>query len=155
MQLIILIIVVVVLVFFISRNREGKPTKTVEFNGKTYLVSDKRFNLIQRAQQGDEKAQYEIITEYYEVGRSKQFIAELCFFYTEKLAEKDLGVLTELGDLYFDGVGTPRDTAKAAEIFRKALELYDNPTPGLYIPEKSKEYRKLLQDTIEQYEAER
>ena len=155
MHFIILIIALLAILFLLSRNREGKPTRIFEFNGKEYPVCDKRFDLIQRAQQGDEKAQYEIITEYYETYRSKQFIPELCFLYTEKLAEKDLGALTELGNLYFEGVGTPRDTAKAAEIFRKALELYDNPTPGLYIPERSKEYRKLLQDTIEQYEAER
>lgn len=155
MFFIILVAIIIVVQLFIFVDTEGKPNKIVEFNGKTYKVSTKRFNLIQRAQQGDEKAQYEIITEYYEAGRSKQFIAELCFFYTEKLAGKDLGVLTELGDLYFEGVGTERDTVKAAEMYRKALEIYDNNVPDVYIPERSDDYRKFLQTTLEKYEAER
>lgn len=92
MFFIILVAIVILVQLFIFVDTEGKPNKTVEFNGKTYKVSTKRFNLIQRAQQGDEKAQYEIITEYYEAGRSKQFIAELCFFYIPKNWRKKIWV---------------------------------------------------------------
>ena len=129
---------------FISATGPKQRTYTVEFNGKMYEVSPKRYDLIQRAQAGNEEAQYEILTEYYEAFRSKEFIPELCFFYTEQLAEKDLGVLTELGDLYFDGVGTPKDEAKGRAAYAHALELYDNPPEGLYIPERSKKYRDFL-----------
>ncbi len=128
---------------------------TLEVNGKQYKISAKRKNLIQKAQQGDIKAQYEIITEYYQaLPRPKQFIPELCFTFTQELAQKeqDLGVLTELGDLYFEGVGTPRDSKQAAAMYKRAIELYDNPTPGLYIPEKSAKYRQFLQDTLSKYE---
>lgn len=122
-----------------------KGSYTVEFNGKTYNVSAKKYDLIQRAQQGNKEAQYEIIIEYYEGNsRPKDFIPELCFFYTEQLAQNDLGVLTELGDLYFDGVGTPKDEEKGRATYERALELYDNPPEGVYIPEHSKKYRDFL-----------
>lgn len=150
----IVVFAVLLLVFIPLKNREGRPSHSFEFNGHTYKVSTQRYNLIQKAMQGDEKAQYEIITEYYEVERSKQFIPELCFYYTQHLAqqERDLGVLTELGDLYFNGIGTDMDPEKAAAMYRRALELFDNPTPGLYIPEKSAGYRKFLQEILQQYE---
>jgi len=129
----------------LARSSEQKQrTYTVEFNGKTYEVSPRRYDLIQRAQAGNEEAQYEILTEYYETFRSKEFIPELCFFYTKQLAEKDLGVLTELGDLYFDGVGTPKDEEKGRAAYAHAVELYDNPPEGLYVPERSKKYRDFL-----------
>ena len=133
----------------IARDKDassGKNSHTLEFNGKNYQVSAKRYALIQKALHGDERAQYELITEYYEAFRSKQFIPELCFALTKELAdkEKDLGVLTELGDLYYDGVGTPKDEEKGKAIYARALELYDNPSPGLYIPEKSQKYRDFL-----------
>ena len=131
-----------------------KPTHTFKFNGKTYPVCAKRYSLIQSALQGNEKAQYEIITEYNDPDHLAQFIPDLCFFFTQQLAqkEKDLGVLTQLGDLYFNGVGTPKDTEKAVALYKRALELYDNPTPGLYIPQKSEEYRNFLQKTLQEYE---
>ena len=131
-----------------------KPTHTFKFNGKTYPVCAKRYSLIQSALQGNEKAQYEIITEYYDPNRFVHLIPELCFFCTQQLAqkEKDLGVLTELGDLYFNGVGTQANTEKAVALYKRALELYDNPTPGLYIPQKSEEYRNFLQKTLQEYE---
>lgn len=131
-----------------------KPTHTFKFNGKTYPVCAKRYNLIQSALQGNEKAQYKIITEYNDPDHLAQFIPDLCFFFTQQLAqkEKDLGVLTQLGDLYFNGVGTETDTKKAADMYRKALQLFDNPTPGLYIPQKSEAYKKFLQKTLQEYE---
>lgn len=149
--------IVLLIVLFVSILFYLKNTRSVilELNGKQYKISAKRNALIQKAQQGDIKAQYEIITEYYQAfPRPKQFIPELCFAFTQELAQKeqDLGVLTELGDMYFEGVGTPRDPKQAAAMYKRAIELYDNPTPGLYIPEKSAQYRQFLQDTLSKYQ---
>lgn len=159
--LLILFLVLFLLVIRVVRYFRNLPSRTIKWNGQSYPVSTRRYNLIQKAMQGDEEAQYEIITEYYDPdrfdSRHSQFIPELCFYYTQQLAkeEKDLGVLTELGDLYFNGIGTDMDTEQAAAMYRRALELFDNPTPGLYIPEKSAGYRKFLQETLQKYEGEK
>ena len=115
------------------------------YQDKTYRVSPHYYALAQKAlHQNDERAKYEIITQYYESENPP--IPALCFALTKELAEKekDLGALTELGDLYYDGIGTPKDEEKGKAVYARALELYDNPPPGLYIPENSKDYRNFL-----------
>lgn len=138
--------------------QSSKYPYQINFQDKTYYVSKKRLDLIQKAAQGDEESQYELIIEYYEssFSRSKEFIPELCFFYTEKFSEKDLGVLAELGDLYFYGVGTKRDKEKAISIYKRALEIFDNPPPDFWTPGKDDiAFRQQLLNTLKKYEKAR
>ena len=131
--------------------RGGKPTIEIELNDQKFMVSKRYAKLVSRC--NEEQAQYELITEYYEAFRPKDFVPEICFYYTELLAkkEKDLGVITELGDLYYEGVGTKKDPQKAVEIYKKALFLLDNPTEDLYIPQTSSEYREYICEKIKEY----
>lgn len=48
----------------------------------------------------------------------------------------------------FNGVGTPKGKA----VYASALELYDNPPAGLYIPENSKDYRNFLLERSQLHE---
>ena len=132
----------VIAVMLLTSSKRNGPLVDCTFQGKTYRVPPKYREFVNRALQGDKDAKYEIIIQYYENG--KPYIPELCFKFACELAEKDLGVLTQLGDLYFEGIGTPKDEAKGRETYMRALELYDNPPKDLYIPEESKEYRNLL-----------
>ncbi len=135
-------LLVILLLLLIAMAQRVSSKVEFTFEGKVYRVPTKYRDLAKQALQGNEKAKYAIVTQYYE--NSKPFIPELCFKFVSELAEKDLGVLTELGDLYRDGIGTPKDEAKSRAVYTRALELYDNPPPGLYIPERSKKYRSFL-----------
>ena len=52
----------------------------------------------------------------------------------------------------FNGVGTPKEEEKGKAFYARALELYDNPPAGLYIPENSKDYRNFLLERSQLHE---
>ncbi len=125
----------------------------INFNGKNYDSTNRYSKLIPKCMKDDLKAQYELTTEYYQIPRPKDFIPEIYFYYTNLIAlkEKDLGILTEFGDLYYEGVGVTKNKEKAVNIYKRALFLFDNPTSDLYIPDKTDKYRAFLEETIQKY----
>ncbi|MBP5430521.1 MAG: SEL1-like repeat protein [Elusimicrobiaceae bacterium] len=112
------------------------------FEGKKYCVPAKYREHVLQALRGNEGAKYEIIIQGFSI--EGPYIPELYFKLLYELAEKDLGVLVQMADSYLDGIGTPKDEEKARETYERALELYDNTPEGMYVPERSKEYRDML-----------
>ena len=122
---------------------------SIKFENKNYNVSRKRAKIIQDALSGNKKSQYKLITEFYEGGINPDYIPKICFYFTKHMSEEgnDLGVIVQLGNMYEQGVGVRKNKNKALEIYKHALDLYDNPTPNLYIPDDN-EYRQFLTDLI-------
>lgn len=122
---------------------------SIEFENKNYNVSRKRAKIIQNALAGDKKSQYELINEFHEGGINPDYIPKICFYFTKQISDEgnDLGVIVQLGNMYEQGVGVKENKNKALEIYKHALDLYDNPPPNLYIPDDN-EYRQYLTDLI-------
>lgn len=124
-------------------------TVNIEFKNKNYSVSRKRAKIIQDALNGNKKSQYKLITEFYDRDENSDFIPKICFYFTKQISneENDLGVIVQLGNMYEKGIGVRKNRTKALEIYKHALDLYDNPPQNLYIPNDN-EYRQFLTDLI-------
>ncbi len=91
-------------------------------DGKTYMVKKSYKSLVQRAERGNEQAQFAVVKLY---NSDDGYIPEDLFKWTKHLADikKTEPLLMQLGELYEKGIGTQMNPSKALNCYEMAYNI--------------------------------
>lgn len=108
--LVLLVLLLVVFIVWKNTDRRSAAQKQADFE-----------QLQTRAEAGEEDAQYQLLLLYY-TEKDPQFFA-LAFKWALAVAQKgeDPGVMLQVGEMYENGHGTPKDLHQALVWYERAL----------------------------------
>ncbi len=91
-------------------------------DGKTYMVRKDYKQFVQRAERGNEQAQFEIVKLY---NSDAGYVPEDLFKWTKHLADikKTEPLLIQLAELYEKGIGTKQNPSKALNCYEMAYNI--------------------------------
>ena len=102
-----------------SKLFSSKETETETTTIESYLE-----RITRQAEEGDVESQMNLAYMYlYGAEDVKQDFAQALKYYSMAASKEDPIALNNLGSLYFNGIGTPRDIVKALSLFKKSAEL--------------------------------
>lgn len=91
-------------------------------DGKSYMVKKDYKKLVQRAERGNEEAQFAIVRLY---NSDQGYVPDDLFKWTKHLADikKQEELLIQLAELYVNGIGTAKNPSKALNCYELAYNM--------------------------------